>query len=188
MLNNDSPLDAVALYRAAADRAVAVADAVRPDQLRFPTPCTEWTVQQVIDHLVGGTDYLLSAATGREVGQREHATTAADYRRGVAEVLHAIALPAAMERTCTSPLGFEWPVSQAVAGTFMDVLIHTWDLAHATGQDEKLDPSLVKACSAMFLPDMPERGRAAGIIGPAVEIGEDASPQDRLLAAMGRHP
>ena len=70
----------------------------------------------------------------------------------------------------------------------MDVLIHTWDLAHATGQDEKLDPSLVKACSAMFLPDMPERGRAAGIIGPAVEIGEDASPQDRLLAAMGRHP
>ena len=56
MLNNDSPLDAVALYRAATDRAVAVADAVRPDQLRFPTPCTEWTVQQVIDHLVGGTD------------------------------------------------------------------------------------------------------------------------------------
>ena len=34
-----------------------------------------------------------------------------------------------MQRTCLSPLGFEWPVSQAVAGTFMDVLIHTWDLA-----------------------------------------------------------
>src|SRR5215203_670981 len=54
-------------------------------------------------------------------------------------------------------LGFEWPVSQAVAGTFMDVLIHTWDVARATGQDEKLDPDLVEACSAMFLPEMPER-------------------------------
>ena len=72
----------------------------------------------------------------------------------------------AMARTCLSPLGFEWPVSQAVAGTFMDVLIHTWDLARATGQDGKLDPNLVEACSAMFLPDMPDRGRAAGIVGP----------------------
>jgi hypothetical protein len=40
----------------------------------------------------------------------------------------------------------------------------------------------------LFLPDMPERGRAAGIIGPAVEMGDDASAQDRLLAAMGRRP
>lgn len=70
----------------------------------------------------------------------------------------------------------------------MDVLIHTWDLARATGQDEKLDPDLVDACTAMFLPGMPERGRAAGIVGPAVEVGEDIPAQDRLLAAMGRPP
>jgi uncharacterized protein (TIGR03086 family) len=92
------------------------------------------------------------------------------------------------ERTCLSPLGFEWPVSQAVAGTFMDVLIHTWDLARATGQDDRLDPELVDACTALFLPDMPELGRAAGIVGPAIEVGPDASAQDRLLAAMGRRP
>jgi uncharacterized protein (TIGR03086 family) len=70
----------------------------------------------------------------------------------------------------------------------MDVLIHTWDLARATGQDERLDLSLVDACAAMFLPEMPERGRAAGIIGPAVEVGENTSSQERLLAAMGRRP
>ncbi len=145
------------------------------------------TVQQLIDHLVGGTEYLLSATTGGEPAQRLH-TTAADYRRGVADVLNALTRPDVMERACTSPLGFEWRVSQAVAGTFMDVLIHTWDLARATGQDEKLDPALVDACSAMFLPDMPERGRAAGIVSPAVEVDDDASAQDRLLAAMGRRP
>jgi uncharacterized protein (TIGR03086 family) len=93
-----------------------------------------------------------------------------------------------MQRICLSPLGFEWPVEQAVAGTSMDVLIHTCDLARATGQDEPLDPALVDACTAMFLPDMPIRGRAAEIVGPPVEVGAEASPHDRLLAAMGRHP
>jgi uncharacterized protein (TIGR03086 family) len=85
-----------------------------------------------------------------------------------------------------SPLGFEWPLSQATAGTFMDTLLHTWDLASATGQDATLDPVLVDACIAMFLPEMPERGRAGGIVGPEVPVPADASPQTRLLAAMGR--
>ena len=187
MLNNEDLSDPVTLYRAATDRAIAVVEAVRSEQLSSPTPCAEWTVQQLIDHLAGGAEYLLSAASGREPAERS-STTAADYRNGVADVLDALAAPGAMDRTCIAPLGFEWPVSQAVAGTFMDVLIHTWDLARATGQDEKLDPELVDACAAMFLPEMPERGRAAGIIGPAIEIGDDASAQDRLLAAMGRRP
>jgi uncharacterized protein (TIGR03086 family) len=187
MLNHAVPSDPVKLYRVAADRAIALVEAVRPDQLGSPTPCTEWTVQQLIEHLVGGTEYLLSAAQG----SRANAECERDYcrfparcraRAGSAEV------PGATERTCVSPLGIEWAVSQAVAGTFMDVLIHTWDLAHATGQDEKLDPALVEACTAMFLPEMSQRGREAGIIGPAVEVGDGASLQDRLLAAMGRHP
>jgi uncharacterized protein (TIGR03086 family) len=185
MLNNQR--DPVSLYRAASDRAIAVVNAVRPEHLGSPTPCAEWTVQQLIDHLVGGTAYLLSAASGREQAQPETATVA-DFHRGVAAVLTALEAPGAMERTCIAPLGFEWPVGQAVAGTFMDVLIHTWDLARATGQDDKLDPALVEACSELFLPDMPERGRAAGIIGPAIEVDDEASPQDRLLAAMGRQP
>jgi len=187
MLNNEVPPDPVGLYRAATDRAIACVEAVDPDQLGLPTPCSEWTVQQLIAHLVGGTEYLLSAATGGESAPAAHGSNV-DYRRAVAEVLDALKQPGAMDWTCISPLGFEWPVSQAVAGTFMDVLIHTWDLARATGQDEKLDSVLVNACSAMFLPDMPERGRAAGIVGPAVEVGDDGSPQDLLLAAMGRRP
>jgi uncharacterized protein (TIGR03086 family) len=100
----------------------------------------------------------------------------------------APAQPGALELTCTSPLGFEWPVGQAVAGTFMDVLLHTWDLARATGQGTDLDPALVDACIGLFLPDMPEHGRQAGIIGPAVDVGPAPSPQARLLGAMGRTP
>ena len=87
-----------------------------------------------------------------------------------------------------SPLGFEWSVAEATAGTFMDQLVHTWDLAVATGQDASLDPELVDVCVAMFLPEMPERGRAAGLVGPAVAVPTGASAQDRLLGAMGRRP
>ena len=187
MLNQQTVPDAVTLYRSAADRAMAVAEAVRPNQLEEPTPCSEWTVQDLLDHLVGGTEYLLAAVDGREPRPPVGAS-AADFRCGVEGVLAALATSGAMQRVCLSPLGFQWTVEEAVAGTFMDVLIHTWDLARATGQDQRLDPAVVDACSAMFLPDMPIRGRNAGIVGPAVDVGEDASPQDRLLAAMGRHP
>jgi uncharacterized protein (TIGR03086 family) len=187
MLNKGRPTDPVSLYRAATDRACDIVEAVRPDQLGSPTPCTDWTVQRLIDHLVGGTEYLLAAAENREPAQRTF-SMGADFRLCVAAVLDALEVPGAMERTCISPLGFEWPVSQAVAGTFMDVLIHTWDLARATDQDDRLDPELVDACTALFLPHMPERGRAAGIVGPAMEVAEDATAHDRLLAAMGRRP
>jgi uncharacterized protein (TIGR03086 family) len=187
MLNKETGPDPVALYRAATDRATEVIEAVKPQQLASRTPCSEWDIQQLIDHLASGAEYLVAAVEDREPAQQSN-VTAAEYRRSVDAVLEALERPGATERICTSPLGFQWPVSQAVAGTFMDVLIHTWDLARATGQDEKLDPDLVDACTAMFLPEMPERGRAAGIVGPAVEVGEDATAQDRLLAAMGRHP
>jgi uncharacterized protein (TIGR03086 family) len=187
MLNIEAGPDPVVLYRAATDRAIEVIQAVQPEQLASETPCSEWDVQQLIDHLAGGAEYLVAAVEGREPAQQSN-VTAADYQHGVAAVLGALERPGAMERTCTSPLGFQWPISQAVAGTFMDVLIHTWDLARSTGQDEKLDPGLVDTCAALFLPEMPQRGREAGIVGPAVEVGEDAPAQDRLLAAMGRHP
>lgn len=183
-MSQPEPVD---LYRRAAADAVRVASGVRPDQLDRPTPCSAWTVQELLDHLVGGTRYLGAAMAGI-APTVPTGTTAEDFRTGVDECLLGLADPEALDRTCASPLGFEWTVLEATAGTFMDLLIHTWDLAVATGQPCDLDLDLVQACTAMFLPDMPERGRAAGIIGPAVTVTDDAGPQDRLLAAMGRTP
>jgi uncharacterized protein (TIGR03086 family) len=87
-----------------------------------------------------------------------------------------------------SPAGFEWSIAEATAGTFMDQLVHTWDLAVAIDADPRLDPELVAACVAIFLPHMPEIGREAGIVGPEIAVPPDASPQARLLGAMGRQP
>ena len=179
--------DPVALFERATTQAVNVMSGVSSEQLGDATPCTDWNVQQLIDHMVGGTDYLQAALAGEEPRARTDRTVE-DYRVGLDRLGAGLRAPGALERTCMSPLGFEWSIGHAVAGTFMDALIHTWDLATATGQDATLEPELVDACIAMFLPDMPERGRASGLVGPPVHVPEDASPQDRLLAALGRRP
>jgi uncharacterized protein (TIGR03086 family) len=87
-----------------------------------------------------------------------------------------------------SPAGFEWSVAEAAGGTAMDQLIHTWDLAVAVGADRHLDEEVVEAVVEMFLPHMPDIGRQAGLVGPSVPVPAGASPQDRLLGAMGRNP
>jgi uncharacterized protein (TIGR03086 family) len=178
--------DPVDLYRRAATGTLAVASAIRPDQLGLPTPCDEWTVQEVLDHLVGGTSYLTAAIKGLEVPRVDSGATADDLHEGVTVCLELLADPQALGSTCSSPLGTEWTVAEATAGTSMDLLVHTWDLAAATGQDVALDPVVLEACIGMFLPHMPEMGRAAGIVGPAVEVPSNASPQQLLLGAMGR--
>ncbi|MEZ5256797.1 MAG: hypothetical protein R2705_07870 [Ilumatobacteraceae bacterium] len=107
----------------------------------------------------------------------------------VEAVVAKLAEPGALERRCSSPMGFfEWSVAEAAAGTAMDQLIHTWDLAVALGADRTLDSDVVDAVAAMFLPHMPEVGRQAGIVGDAVEVDAGASAQDKLLGAMGRDP
>ncbi|WP_433297938.1 TIGR03086 family metal-binding protein [Pseudonocardia sp. CA-142604] len=179
--------DPVGLFQAAAQRSGTVMAGVGATKLSAPTPCEEWSVQQLMDHMAGGPAYLLAASQGGAPAPVQ-GVTADDYRKRVDEVLAALTYPAVLARTCVSPLGFEWTVAEAVAGTFMDTLVHTWDLAVATGQDSTLDPALVQACVMMFLPDMPAHGRAAGLVGPAVPVPPDAPAQDRLLGAMGRRP
>ena len=87
-----------------------------------------------------------------------------------------------------SPAGFEWSLTEAVAGTAMDQLVHTWDLAVAIRTEPQLDSQVIDACLAMFVPQMPAIGRATGFVGPEVPVPHDASPREVLLGAMGRSP
>jgi uncharacterized protein (TIGR03086 family) len=135
--------------------------------------------------MANGPCYLLGAV-GESTGGLP--ITEAAYRQAVTRCVTALDRPGALEGRCASPVGFEWSVGEAAAGTFMDQLVHGWDLAVAIGQDPALDGELAQLCVDMFLPRMPEMGRVAGIVGPEVSVPEDASAQDRLLAAMGRRP
>jgi uncharacterized protein (TIGR03086 family) len=177
-------VEPVVMFERAAAGAVAKVAGVGADQWQASTPCTEWDVRQLVDHMQGGPAYLLSAlGAGPPAAIGEQS-----YRAAVSSCLEALREAGALERRCMSPAGFEWRVAEAAAGTAMDQLVHTWDLAVATGQDRELDAEVVDAVVATFLPDTPAVGRAAGIVGPAVAVPEGASAQDRLLGAMGRRP
>ena len=130
----------------------------------------------------GGPAYLLGAL------HAEAPTASTSYGEMITVSVETLRVPGALDRRCMSPAGFEWTVGEATAGTAMDQLVHTWDLAVATGQDRALEVEVVDAVVAMFLPQMPDVGRQAGLVGPAVAVSTDASAQDRLLGAMGRRP
>jgi uncharacterized protein (TIGR03086 family) len=178
-------IDPMTLFERAAANAASMAGQVGPEQRHRPTPCADWDVAALLNHMVAGPGYLLTAL-GVDTAPPD--TDEKSYRAAVARSVESLHQPGALDARCMSPAGFEWSVGEAVAGTAMDQLIHTWDLAVAIGANLALDPELVDACVAMFLPQMPEIGRAAGIVGPEVSVPANASAQDRLLGAMGRQP
>jgi uncharacterized protein (TIGR03086 family) len=178
-------MDPIELFERAATNAASVVDQVGAEQRGAPTPCAEWDVDALVSHMAGGMSYLLTAlGLDADAGGPSHGS----YRDAVNRCVWALRGPGALERRCMSPAGFEWSVAEATAGTAMDQLVHTWDLAVAIGADRHLDPELVDAVVEAFVPQMPEIGRRAGIVGPEVVVPADASAQDRLLAAMGRQP
>jgi uncharacterized protein (TIGR03086 family) len=82
----------------------------------------------------------------------------------------------------------ELPLDQAVSRFYTsDVFMHTWDLARATGQDERLDPVRCAELYEGMLP-LDDLLRASGQYGPKVEVPEDADVQTKLLAFIGRDP
>ncbi len=79
-------------------------------------------------------------------------------------------------------------VDDAVATFFLgDVVVHTWDLARATGLDETLDADVVHDMLVGMEP-LDEMLRASGQYGPKVEVSDDADEQTRLIAFTGRQP
>jgi uncharacterized protein (TIGR03086 family) len=176
-------MDPVEMYERAALDAARVARQVRPEQRSATTPCSKWDVGALLEHMSGGSTYLLGAL---ETDVADFASWPDD--RTVIACVEALRAPGALERRCMSPANFEWSMAEATAGTAMDQLVHTWDLAVALNGPRELDSEVTTAAVAMFLPQMPEIGRQAGIVGPEVPVAADGTKQDRLLGAMGRDP
>ena len=167
---------------------------IGPDQWNAPTPCEGWDVRTLMNHVVSGNWWAEELAGGKtieEVGDRLDGDVLGDdpvdaYNRSAKAAAAAFRAPGAMEAPCAVSYG---PVPGAVyAGhRFIDVLIHGWDLAKGTGQDTTLDPELVAACAAVVEPQA-DLLRGSGAFDKDVVAPDDADPQTRLLAALGRRP
>lgn len=96
----------------------------------------------------------------------------------------AVGAPGALTRTVHLSFG-DVPGEEYAWQLFVDHLVHTWDLARALEDDDRLPADLVDAAAAWFAEREPAY-RSAGLVGPRIPTAEGAGPQTRLLAAFGR--
>ena len=189
----------VVLFEKATRQVSQVLSGIAQEQLDAPTPCTEWNVQDLLSHLIGGVEMVIDCLAGKlsDIAPGSSASSysaetramglAQGYGAVVAQALRAAQEPGAMDHSIDTPIG-EMPCAVFLSISSMDQFIHAWDLARATNQDTTLDPAMTEAVYGMCVPDMADQGREAGVIGPAVQVPHNASRQDQLLAYLGRQP
>lgn len=184
-------MSVVELHRRAAAELTRRVDAVGDDQWNAPTPCPDWDVRALVNHVTTEalwTPLLMKGATIEEVGDRFEGDVVGEDPRGRWREAAAQACAAtdedAMVRTVHLSFG-DFPGEAYAQQLLADYLIHAWDLARATGGDEHLDPELVSACAAWFA-EMEPLYREVGAVGPRPDEPPDADEQTRLLAAFGR--
>ena len=199
MSTADAMSNPVPLYHTVTDRVKEVVAGVRQSQLSDPTPCTEWDVRLLINHFLGGLEFVSSVIAGQPkdikvlqadssyLSETEVAALQQAYLDELHGVVRSVAEPGVLEQVVTAPFG-DMPVSQLLWGNLMDQLIHCWDLAKSTGQDTTLDTEAVDAAYSWLASGFADMGRQAGGVGPAIDVPADAAPQDRLVAYMGRQP
>lgn len=166
--------------------------AVGSDQWHEPTPCSEWDVHDLVNHLVNEncwTTPLLEGRTMAEVGDRFDGDLLGDdpvgsWESASRQALVAVAEPGALERIVHVSFG-DITGQEYVSQLTTDHTIHAWDLARAIGADEELDPVLVDF-SYEYLAPLVDGWRAAGAFGPAVAVQAGADRQTELLAMAGR--
>ncbi|HLQ31768.1 MAG TPA: TIGR03086 family metal-binding protein [Chloroflexota bacterium] len=167
-------------------------DGVGDDQWHAPTPCSEWDVAQIANHLIGENLWaaeLLRGKTIEQVGNRLDGDLTGNqparaYRDSVAAASAAATASGSMEVICHLSFG-DFSGADYCSQLFMDLLIHGWDVAKATGQDTKLDPRLVGACLPIAQ-QLTSQWRSAGVFGEDLPVAADADAQTKLLALFGR--
>jgi uncharacterized protein (TIGR03086 family) len=180
-------------YRRALLNTGRIVMGVRPEDLTLPTPCRDWDVRLLLNHIIGGNYMFAEVARGGQAdasGVMDDHTLpdpGSNYIKSADEVLAAWAEPGAMQRRCKMPFG-EIPAPAAVSIHFLDVVVHGWDLARATGQDTTIEPDLAAEALDISQGLMSPELRDTGVFGPEIPTSDDDPLHDRLVAFMGRRP
>ncbi|MFC7546982.1 TIGR03086 family metal-binding protein [Plantactinospora sp. GCM10030261] len=155
-----------------------------------PAPVAGWTARDVVRHLVGWLPGFLSsgANVGLPSGPSVDDNPVAAWQTQRDAVQALLDDPSTAHRTLADRHIGEVPVDQAIDRFYTsDVFMHTWDLARATGQDDRLDADF---CAKLLtdLEPMDEVLRSSGQFGPRVPTPDDADVRTRFVAFIGRDP
>ncbi|MDH6577900.1 TIGR03086 family metal-binding protein [Kitasatospora sp. MAP5-34] len=168
---------------------------VAEDQWPLPTPCTEWSVRDVVNHLVSEQLWvpeLLAGATVQEVGDRfdgdvlgsDPAATWSAAEAAACDAFAVLAEGGGLDRTVHLSYGDTSALAYCRQMT-SDATVHAWDLTRALGGHARLPEDLVEAALAEVTP-YAHALSATGLFAPAVEVAPGASRQTELLALLGR--
>lgn len=193
MLDTTGTKDSRATLRAAIGNANRLLDGVRESQFTDPTPCTDWDVRAVINHIVATATTFAVAAEHGHVPDEAAAALAGDvlgedfrasWRAAGEQLIGAFDRPGVLDTTLTLPFGVV-PGRAALDMATMEVGIHSADLARATHQPVS-DQRTFAAVLDLIRANMTDDWRSPGILGPEQPAAPDADAVDRLLAYAGR--
>ncbi|MER6945241.1 TIGR03086 family metal-binding protein [Nonomuraea sp. NPDC000554] len=187
-----TPVEQLAQVLADTERLVA---AVRDEQWADPTPCTDWDVRRLVNHLVVGNRAFASILRGQELSREDVRRLQAEdalgdkpvaaYRAAADALLAALIQPGVLDRVVTVPIG-PAPGIVALHLRMVETLVHGWDLARATGQEPRFPDDIVER-ELEFT-----RDQLAGVpadrspFAPPTPVPGDAPAIDRLAACLGR--
>ena len=174
------------------DRALAAVDpliaGIDDAQWSAPTPCTEWTVRDILTHLVAVNSGITAALCDEPPPTRDATPLGDDpvgtYRSSGAALRDAVALPGVLDRIYEGPLGTTTGAVR-IKWRIADLLTHAWDIATATGQPLRLPDDLVDEVLAFVTVALADQARG-GRFGPPQPVADDAPVIDRLVAFAGR--
>ena len=181
------------LHRQALTFTRKVIAGIKSDQWHLSTPCTEWDVRELANHVIAGNWWaaeLANGATIASVGDRLDGDVLGTDPLGAYDSSAAVAAEVferagAMSAPCAVSYG-PVPGSMYCGHRFIDVFVHGWDLAKATGQSTDLDPVLVAACLEVVRPQA-ALFASSGMFGDGgISTVAGADPQHVLLTMLGR--
>ncbi len=191
-------MELLTAFEGAVASTAEIVKAVPADQMDAPTPCAEWDVRALLNHVIGTlwlAEGLLSDRAPRypmAPGALPPVDVAGDdpaaaYAEASSAMLAAASVGDTLTRVHVTPLG-EMPGPGLAGFTTLDILVHGWDLAKATGQPADLDGRLATHVLGFADQTLATAQSRAGRIGPAVSVPADAPLTSRLVAFLGRQP
>jgi uncharacterized protein (TIGR03086 family) len=169
---------------------------IRSEQLRAQTPCSEWDVCMLANHLLFWGPALEGAARKESVSTPAESEADADLVVGdwpapleahLKRIVAAWSEPEAWEGSTQMGGPMDLPASMIGSMTVGELVVHGWDLARATGQDPVWNEGLLQ-----YLYDevakSAEQGREMGVYGPEVSVPATSPMLDRVLGLTGRNP
>jgi uncharacterized protein (TIGR03086 family) len=167
------------LYRQAATWAIDKIDGAT--DLDAATPCEEWDLRTLLNHMLETQQYFIASAHGRDASPPSpnppaliSASPADDFTAARDELLAAYADDAVLEKR-----------GMALGIAFSDLLVHGWDVARATGADATMPDGLAQAAYDTIHGKFSDEQRK-GMFKPEISVAEDADAQTKLLAYVGR--